>query len=276
MASSVIYYTAPDHYRMIVNSTSEAAATGTDKQYMVDSNLDTIFQPVNANNQDIFIDTYPQDSDAYAAGRGKTSGSHEAICIWLNNYDTDFSSTDVFFSSLANVDDSGSSEPKSWTHLGGPLWFVDLDTPLIYRYIRINMPNLPAVPKIGQIMALKKYTLNRPNQYPVEDLPEYLNNTRVTPAGVKHTYRSSKNPVIHFMRNYSLFFPADHTMVENIFNDCEGEVNPFIIQEGTVVTDAYMCKMDMDEGKWQDVSYQFRTNQFIFTSLPYIRDGENY
>jgi hypothetical protein len=273
MATSVSFYIASDHS---VNIISSVVSTGSgNKHYLMDGILKTYWSPVNKNDQWVWIDTCPQDAGDYAAGKGKTSGSYDSFGLWLINYGIDFSSTRIWITSQISAV-SGSSELKMWDHLSGPLYFTDLDVTLNKRYVGIYFENLPAIPKLGQIMLTDKYTLNIPNQYPVQDLSEFMNDTSIAPDGTKYTYMLGKCKISRFQRNYSLFADADVTKLKAAFDACQGSANPFIFQEGTLVTDAFVCKLDHDISKNQDESYSYSTDTFEFSSLPYIKYGNNY
>lgn len=273
MATSVSFYVASNHDVNIISSVVSTASGN--KHYLMDGNLKTFWSPSNNNDQYIWIDTCPQAAADYAAGKGKASGSYDSFGLWLINYGIDFSTTRIWLTSQAAAS-SGSAELVMWNHSTGPLFFADLNVALNKRYVGIYFESLPAVPKLGQIMLTNKYTLNIPNQYPIQDVDEYLNDTVKSADGTKYTCVLGKRPIKHFRRNYSLFASADVTILNNVFDACKGSVNPFIFQEGTLVTEAFLCKLDHDISNNQDESYSYSTDTIEFSSLPYICYGDNY
>jgi len=216
--------------------------------------------------------------------------------VWLTHYDT------IWQTMLLTV--SWSDDGAIWNELVAdipvdntdasnnrfPLWYTIVQDPIIVTAVWWKFSfstaapfslDFPGIPEFGEIFLMKEYETTATGEYPISDLPEYMNTEFKARDGSRHFIADARQPVIHFERNILTFDnPAtDDTnaeMIETLFNNCRGSLLPFIYNEGTTIYDAFLCRFDKDVPNWEDLEFEVRKYQLKFTTLPYVQDGSTY
>lgn len=277
-----VYYTSPMTSTSAVLSATTTEA-GSSIDYLLDGNLDTYWTATSSSDgqDNLIIDTRPQESTAYLAGRGLASGSIQAVGTFIVDEGVDYSSAVIHVESSSDASTWTTIRSTTW-ETSGPLYYTALSTAASTRYYRFRFTNLPTgqQPKISQLFLLNPNVLDRPHGYPITDVPEYISTSTKSGAGRKQITRHARYPITRYSRNYLLLFPADQTMIETIYNQSAGMGHLFILDEtngfaaGGEYTSGVVCQMDKDLANWSDIEYSVRTATYTFSSVPYIRKGE--
>lgn len=296
---SVTFYTQPTLKKSIVHSQLTGATAATYSIYsMLDNkgNLDTLWKPASTGNQVLLIDFYPQEETAYLAGRGKvypdatgtppyftTSGSSGAIDtfgVWLKNYQ-DFGATVGSVSYRSRLTAAGGNGPdllgQTWVNSGeNGLWYFDLDSVHTQRYAWIFFDDLTEIPEIAHMYFLKKRILQTVDEYPRNINPEYFHDVTNVRGGREYVSMQAENTVINFDQNYTFTSVANKTVLDNVFEDCNGRLLSMVYQPGTAITDAYVVRLNEKKLNITEIDDFYYKAKLKLKTIPYIRSGDNF
>jgi hypothetical protein len=264
MGSSVIFYTQPMLETCIINSVDSTAAG--DKKYLFDQNPDTYWKATYTADYDwAIIDTQVTDNQVDAFGFRKRN-------------------TNDGFGPASQIALDHSTNNSSWTAgtlfniTGGDAPLLVQDLAAAYedkRYYRFHFLNLDTASEISDLFLLRKYTISRGAEMPIQDDIEYANVEADLIGNRKLVRAQFRKPVTHYSRKYLISGTTMKGYIDSIIADCRGTLYPFIIQEGTTLAEMQYCRFD-SVPIIIEKAYQFYEVTMEFSSIPYIQDGYAY
>lgn len=299
---SVIFYTQPTLYRSTITQTAGNIADGYSVTSMLDKTLDTTYKANTSVASQIFlIDLYPQDEDAYAAGRGAvyedttgtwpyfttsgSSGNFDTLGFWLKNYqEASATAAALLVHNLTSPSESPTASNRvidaNWTNSGeNGLFLIDTDgTTTTKRYVVIGYAPAADQPafEISHTFILKKRIAQTTPRWPQKIVPRYYNKLTKMLGGREYIAAEAGNKVFEFDQDFTFLSDANEQVFLDTFDDCRGRLLPLIYQPGTVVTDAYTCRLGQDTlNKTQTYRNYFKA-KIKFKTLPYKLSGDNF
>lgn len=285
--SSIKFYVPVGYGQVLVSSVTDTfAGSQYNKYHLLDGHLNPTWKALNNTPGKSIIVKFT----------ASTPPAWDTFGIWLTNYNTVHTTMllDVYWS------DNGTD----WTLLTGdiaidntdaqndryPLWYQVIQAPVSVTAVwwkftlTTSAPSsvdLPAIPNFGEIFLMKEYETTTAGEYPLSDLPEFMNTEFKARDGSRHFVADARQPVIHFERNIMTFDNPDTSttnaaLIQAVYEACRGSLLYFIYNEGDTIYDAYVCRFDKDMPEWQDLEFEVRRYLLNFTSLPYVADGSTY
>lgn len=266
---SVNFYTAKYNEKAFADSVTDTEA-GSDKNNLFDQNMNTYWQADNnTGTKSIIIDT------------GQTPIVVNRLAMWIPNYASCALGMHITLYQSTDKETWGSNigtwafSPGSGITVGSGalIMFNELAAAATNRYLKIDISDIVAVPKISQILLLTKRTLDRGPEYPISDLPQYFNVKTVMQDGRQIVKPLSQNPITKYSRSYRLLNSTMKTVWDNIIADLKEGQNLFVFNP----TFGYFILCRLTGYNYSEVAYQFYEPVTLeFQSIPYITEGEYF
>ena len=275
--ANITFYTPVGYGQTTVYSvTGTDAGAAYNKDHLLDGHLTSTWKAADATpDQRIIIQHH-----------GTPPPSWDTVGFWFAEYDEPGVDWDGMTLDIEYASDPGGP----WTEYdmtipmdpqGSPLWYYTTDqiqAAEVYWRFTISMASypLPSVPEFGQLFLMKKNTTTVTGEYPLSDMPEYMNTQFVSKDGGRHIVSDAGLPIIHYERNVLTTDTANAGVVEDAYNDCKGTLLHFFYDETDTVAGTKVVRWDSDVPRWQDLEFEVRQYQLNFSTLPYIADGATF
>jgi len=266
MADSTTLYTTGPMRKAIFHFDPTSEATGFPKENMVDNNLDTVWKATSTSSQVFELDC------------GSTV-SADAIILFIKNYDTISSGTYAIEGSANGSTYTGIDASIALTDTLGPMRITDFTSGAqSYRYWKVSIVVPSHVVELAACWIAQKHTLSVGNQIPENDSDRFINRSMQAAGGRQFVKGSSQESIRILPRTYMLVDGTTWTSTELYLahQDSRGTRHPVIVQEGSVQTDALVCRFMSDELSKKQIDFNTYNPSVGFIEIPYIRAGESY
>jgi len=240
---------------------------GFEKEYLADSNPETYWYAGTAAQQDIII-TVPE-SIVTPAINGHV--------LFIRNY------ADISAGTLTIYSSPAVAPSDVWT-VRDAMSLVDTATPLRMihsaathdiRVWRYRFTGLNTTIHVGMVFPARVWELTINAQHPDSGTRSYHNTTVLGAGGREWKQQWNSAGVDKYQRQFVFDGATDWTAMKAAFDDCKGDLRPFVYSESTTQSEARLVRFGAPLA-WNTLAYDMTQVTVQLNQVPYIPSGENF
>ncbi|KKL72652.1 hypothetical protein LCGC14_2082740, partial [marine sediment metagenome] len=243
----------------------------------------------STSDQTYIFDRYPQDEAAYAAGRGKVSGSTDwdwgGLVIGnyaeldANNNPSNWEAASVtWLSSISAADPGGTQFATPILNASGSVFMSkEMQNDISNRYIVVKLTNVPIAPKIAHFMFMREHKLAIRPQYPLQDTYNHDTKEQNLSGGDRVVSLQAQNFTKGLSRSLTILGGATRDSIIDWYKEGSGTTRFVVYLENiNEVSTANICRLDKSQFTVSEKLNQLFVSGLNMTTVLQYESGEDW